>query len=97
VLVLRGVPKEAIRRLRVGDFFMGEEIVNTQRKRNLICIVTKNGSVFNAHEKMKAFNVFKKVKRPAGNDTDGDKNHKHEGKEDGRGGPRTARILTDRR
>jgi hypothetical protein len=65
VLVLRGVPKEGIRKLRVGDFFMGEEIVYIQRKPNLISIVTKNGSVFNAHEKPKVFNVFKKVKRPA--------------------------------
>jgi hypothetical protein len=63
--VLRGVPKEEIRRLRAGDFFMGEEIVNTQRKSNLISIVNKNGSVFNANEKPKVFNVFKKTKRPA--------------------------------
>jgi hypothetical protein len=64
VLVLRGVPKEAIRKLRAGYFFMGEEIVSTQRKLNYISIVTKNGSVFNAHEKPKVFNVFKKPKRP---------------------------------
>jgi hypothetical protein len=65
VLVLKGVPKEEIKKMRAGDFFMGEEIVNTQRKRNVICIVTKNGSVFNAHEKTETFNVFKKVKHPA--------------------------------
>ncbi|MDR2739245.1 MAG: hypothetical protein LBB68_05390 [Treponema sp.] len=70
MLVLRGVPKGEIRKLRVGDFFMGEEIVYTQRKSNLISIVTKNGGVFHAHEKPKYFNVFKKTKRPAGEQGD---------------------------
>jgi hypothetical protein len=70
VVVLRGVPKEGIQRLRVRDFFMDEEIVNIQRKHNLISIVTKTGSVFNAHEKPEYFNVFKKVKHPRGNGGD---------------------------
>jgi hypothetical protein len=60
VLVLREVPKEEIKKLRAGDFFMDEEIINIQRKHNLISIVTKTGNVFNAHEKQYGFNVFKK-------------------------------------
>ncbi|MDR2741097.1 MAG: hypothetical protein LBB98_02965 [Treponema sp.] len=47
---------------------MDSEIVAIQRRYNVISIVTRASSVFNAHEKMKAFNVFKKVKHPAGND-----------------------------
>jgi hypothetical protein len=71
VLVLRGVPKAEIKRLRSGDFFMDGEIINIQKKPNLISIVTRAGSVFNAHEKPQSFNVFKKVKRPVGNREDG--------------------------
>jgi hypothetical protein len=78
--VLRGVSKEEIRRLRVVDFFVDSEIVAIQRRYNVISIVTRANSVFNAHEKMKAFNVFKKVKHPVGSDANGDKNHKgHKG------------------
>jgi hypothetical protein len=65
VLVLRKVPKEAIRKLRVGDFFVDSEIVTIQRKAKVVSIVTRAGSAFNAHEKTGTFNVFKKVKRPA--------------------------------
>jgi hypothetical protein len=64
MLVLRGAPKEAIKKLRAGDFFMDSPIINIQKKPKLISIVTKPGNVFNAHEKPKAFNVFKKIKRP---------------------------------
>ncbi|MDR2738997.1 MAG: hypothetical protein LBB68_04090 [Treponema sp.] len=64
MLVLRGVPKEAIKRLRAGDFFMDGPIIKIQKKPKLISIVTMAGSVFNAHEKPNAFNVFKKIKRP---------------------------------
>jgi hypothetical protein len=62
--VLRGVPKEEIKKLRAGDFFMDEEIVTIQKRPNLISIVTRAGSVFNAHEKTETFTVFKKIKRP---------------------------------
>jgi hypothetical protein len=62
VLVLRGVPKEEIKNLKAGDFFLDEEIAAIQRKRNVISIVTRAGNVFNAHEKTKTFNVFKKIK-----------------------------------
>jgi hypothetical protein len=63
MLVLKGVLKEEIRKLKIGDFFMDSEIVNIQRKSNLISIVTMSGDVFNAHEKQRTFNVFKRVKR----------------------------------
>jgi hypothetical protein len=63
VLILRGVPKEGIKKLKAGDFFMDGEIINIQKKPNLISIVTRTGSVFNAHEKPKTFNVFKKIRK----------------------------------
>jgi hypothetical protein len=59
MLILRAVPKAEIRKLKMGDFFMDGEIVNIQKKLNFISIVTKTGSVFNAHEKPETFNVFK--------------------------------------
>jgi hypothetical protein len=66
VLVLKGVPREKIRGLRVGDFFVDSEIVLIQKKGRVISITTKAQSVFNAHEKTGTFNVFKKKKRPVG-------------------------------
>ncbi|MDR0710659.1 MAG: hypothetical protein LBF77_11405 [Spirochaetaceae bacterium] len=63
MLVLKGVLKEEIRKLKIGDFFIDSEIVNIQRKSNLISIITRAGGVFNAHEKQRTFNVFKRIKR----------------------------------
>jgi hypothetical protein len=64
MLLLKGVPKAEIKKLKIGDFFVDSEIVNIQRKPKLVSIVTRAGSVFNAHWKSTYFNVFKKVKRP---------------------------------
>jgi hypothetical protein len=66
VLVPRGFRRR--RYAGLGLSFVDSEIVAIQRRYNVISIVTRASSVFNAHEKMKAFNVFKKVKHPAGND-----------------------------
>jgi hypothetical protein len=66
VLVSKGVPRGEIEKLKVGDFFMDGEIVNIQKKSNLVTIVTGAKSVFHAHNKTKTFNVFKKVKREQG-------------------------------
>jgi hypothetical protein len=66
MLLLKDVPKAEIRKLKKGDFFVDSEIINIQRKLSLISIVTRAGSVFNAHEKQKSFNVFKKIKPPPG-------------------------------
>jgi hypothetical protein len=67
MLILKAVPKAEIKNLKIGDFFMDSEIVNIQRKFNLISIVTRAGSVFNLHEKPQTFNVFKKIKHPPEN------------------------------
>jgi hypothetical protein len=62
MLVSRGVPKEEIKKLKKGDFFADSEIVNIQKKLNMISIVTRAGNVFNAHEKQQNFDIFKKTK-----------------------------------
>jgi hypothetical protein len=64
MLIFKAVPKERIKSLKIGDFFVDSEIVNIQKKPNLISIVTRAGSVFNAHEKPRTFNVFKKKTKP---------------------------------
>jgi hypothetical protein len=65
MLLYRDVPKETIKNLKVGDYFVDSEIVIIQKKGNLISIVTKAGSVFKAHQKTSAFNVFKKAAKDA--------------------------------
>jgi hypothetical protein len=64
MLVLKGIPKAEIKNLKIGDFFVDSEIINIRKKSNLISIITRTGSVFNAHEKPQTFNVFKKIKHP---------------------------------
>jgi hypothetical protein len=66
MLILKGVLKAEIEKLKIGDFFVDSEIVNIQKKLHLISIVTRAGSVFNAHKKLQTFNVFKKNKTPVG-------------------------------
>jgi hypothetical protein len=68
MLLFRGLAKETIDALKVGDLFADSPIVFIQRKRNIVSIVTKSGYVFNAHKKFHAYNVFrKKLKNSAGN------------------------------
>ncbi|MDR1955945.1 MAG: hypothetical protein LBQ30_03740 [Treponema sp.] len=64
MLVYKGVPKEEIKKLKIGDFFVDSEIVHLQKNGRVVSIITKNGSVFNAHHKEFTYNVFKKIKQP---------------------------------
>jgi hypothetical protein len=63
MLLLRGVAKEKIDALKVGDFFVDSPIVFIQKRRSIISIVTKTGNVFNAHLKIHAYDVFKKKRK----------------------------------
>jgi hypothetical protein len=58
MLLYKEVPKETIEGLRKGHYYEGLEIINIQRWRNVISIVTRNGDVFNAHDKWFHYNVF---------------------------------------
>jgi hypothetical protein len=60
MLLFRGLAKEKIDELKVGDIFVDSPIVFIQRKHNIVSIVTKAGYVFNAHKKFHAYNVFRK-------------------------------------
>ena len=60
MLLYRDVPKEEIKKLKVGDFFIDSEIVRLKKGHYMISFVTKTGNLFTAHEKLKTFNVFKK-------------------------------------
>jgi hypothetical protein len=60
MLLLRGVPKEEIKKLRVGDFFIDSEIVSMKKGHYMISFFMKSGDLFTAHEKLKTYNVFKK-------------------------------------
>jgi hypothetical protein len=60
MLLYRDVPKEEIKKLKVGDFFIDSEIVSLKKGHYMISFVTKTGNLYTAHEKLKTFNVFKK-------------------------------------
>jgi hypothetical protein len=61
MLLLRGVPKEEIKKLKVGDFFIDSEIIKLKKGHYMISFYMKSGDLFTAHEKLKTFNVFKKT------------------------------------
>jgi hypothetical protein len=65
MLLFRGLEKEKIDMLKVGDLFLDSPIVFIQRKRNIVSIVTEAGYVFNAHRKFHAYNVFRKNRKRA--------------------------------
>jgi hypothetical protein len=67
MLILKDVPKAEIEKLKKGDFFADSEIINIQKKLNIISIVTREGNVFNAHKKNQKFDIFKKTKPPLKN------------------------------
>jgi hypothetical protein len=60
MLLYRGVPKEEIKKLKVGDFFIDGEIVRMKKGHYMISFLTTTGNFFTAHEKLETFNVFKK-------------------------------------
>lgn len=60
MLLLKGVPKDEIKKLKIGDFFIDSEIVSLKKGHYMISFVTKAGTLFTAHEKLKTYNVFKK-------------------------------------
>jgi hypothetical protein len=60
MLLCRGVPKEEIKKLKVGDFFIDGEIVRLKKGHYMISFLTTTGNFFTAHEKLKTYNVFKK-------------------------------------
>jgi hypothetical protein len=60
MLLLRGVPKEEIKKLKVGDFFIDSTIVRLKKGHYMISFFMESGSLFTAHEKLKTYNVFKK-------------------------------------
>jgi hypothetical protein len=62
MLLQKGVPKEEIKKLKVGDFFIDSEIVSIKKGHYMLSFVTKTGNLFTAHEKLKTYNVFKKKK-----------------------------------
>ncbi|MDR2786374.1 MAG: hypothetical protein LBB83_10725 [Treponema sp.] len=62
MLLFRDVPKEEIKKLKIGDFLIDSEIVSMKKGHYMISFVTKTGNLFTAHEKLKTYNVFKKRK-----------------------------------
>jgi hypothetical protein len=60
MLLMRGVPKEEIKKLKVGDFFIDSAIVRMKPGHYMISFFMESGNLFTAHEKLKTYNVFKK-------------------------------------
>jgi hypothetical protein len=60
MLLMKGVPKEEIKKLKVGDFFIDSAIVRLKKGHYMISFFMESGNLFTAHEKLKTYNVFKK-------------------------------------
>jgi hypothetical protein len=59
MLLQKGVPKELIRSLRQGDFFIDGEIVSLWKRNNIVSIITSAGNKYNAHMKTGDYSVFR--------------------------------------
>jgi hypothetical protein len=59
MLIQKGVPKNEIKALRQGDFYIDGEIVSIQRKGRIVSIITSAGNLYNAHMKTGDYSIFR--------------------------------------
>jgi hypothetical protein len=59
MLLQKHVPKQEIRSLRIGDFYVDGEIVSITRTPRMISIITSAGNLYNAHMKCGDYSVFR--------------------------------------
>jgi hypothetical protein len=62
MLLQKHVPKQEIRSLRKGDFYVDGEIVSIQNTGRIVSIITSAGNLYNAHIKNGDYTVFR-IKR----------------------------------
>jgi hypothetical protein len=73
MLIRKHVPKQEIKRLKMGDFFIDGLITFIQRNRNIVSIITNEDNLYNAHMKQGDYNLFRidkyrrRLEREAGN------------------------------
>jgi hypothetical protein len=66
MLIARGVPREQIKNLKMGDSFLGAEIVRLFRENSFTRIHTSAGKIFTLHQKPWGYNVFLVTKKKNG-------------------------------
>jgi hypothetical protein len=59
MLIRKDAPKQEIRSLKRGDFFIDGEIVSIQKTDRIISIITSADNVYNAHMKNGAYRIFR--------------------------------------
>jgi hypothetical protein len=53
------VPKQEIRSLKAGDFYVDGEIVSVSKTPRMVSIITSAGNLYNAHMKCGDYTVFR--------------------------------------
>jgi hypothetical protein len=59
MLLKKGVPKDEIRALKVGDFYEDGVITSLQKTGHIVSIITSAGNLYNAHMKQGVYSVFR--------------------------------------
>ncbi|MDR2374878.1 MAG: hypothetical protein LBD96_00400 [Treponema sp.] len=59
MLLRKHVPKQEIRALRKGDFYVDGEIVSINKTPRMVSIITSAGNLYNAHMKTGDYTVFR--------------------------------------
>jgi hypothetical protein len=59
VLLKKGVPKQEIKQLKAGDYYIDGVITFIQRKNNIVSFITDAGNLYNAHRKQGDYNLFR--------------------------------------
>jgi hypothetical protein len=66
MLIAKGVPSEKVKNLKLGDSFLGDEIVRLLRENSFTRIHTRAGKIFTLHQKPWGYNVFLVTKNKNG-------------------------------